>query len=192
MKPANTFRRTVTKLPPPPPLQTNNTQVTPHRPLLAPQHIVDWDSLPVSSALPPSDDPLLHQPISQPTSSIPITSEREPVHPRPSGDDLFSRPTNRRRIWESDDTLPPSSLPEPTPPSSSTAVTVNNTQSQALNSSQIPKPSNPTSILSSKEQFLSSLQDSLDIYDMPKAELEILIANIVREDQFAKLVSVFG
>lgn len=194
MKPTSTFRRTVTKLPAPA-SQNSNTQFILPKPPVVPQHVVDWDSLPVPSIPTPSDDRFDNQATTQPQSSILVTNELDLRHPRPSDDDEFSatdsRPSSRRRLWESDDPLPPSSLPDLTPPSSDTAVTTNDMSSQAVDESRAQKISEPSTGLDPQNSLLSSLQDSLNIYNMPKVELEALVAQIVREDQFAKLVSNF-
>ena len=195
MKPPGTFRRSVTKLPTQPVFGLKDDTQSQPRALVTATQPMDWDSLSSSAMAAPSDDILSSQQVTNTsiTGSTPGGEVRS-SYTRPAKNDVSfrddQRPSNRRRILEADNTLPPSSLPDSSPPTSDTVVSCIDQPT----TSTTERPCAPEPSLASppdhNADILSSLQESITIYDLPKSELESLVAQIVREDSFAKLVRI--
>ncbi|CCM01920.1 uncharacterized protein FIBRA_03992 [Fibroporia radiculosa] len=132
------------------------------------------------AGLPSSDDPNVSRPSSAITASSVLpdcsacTSSQAPVGiPEPVSDSTWSVSTPSRT---QSDMGPP-----PVPPHTTAPAQMSTSQTMGLT---------PTAnvIAPATESFLTSLSDSVYPYNLSRADLESLVARIVREDGFVKLL----
>ncbi|KAG6813368.1 hypothetical protein H0H92_011634 [Tricholoma furcatifolium] len=76
-------------------------------------------------------------------------------------------------------------LPNPSPPASSAKSDVDNVIDKASETTS----GSVTGTSSTSTEFLASLRESTQLYDLPRTQLEQLIGEVVREEGFPKLAS---
>lgn len=132
-----------------------------------------------SDPLPEAPLPVYNQPASSATFDQMLTSSFIPP-PTPSQYDTSSRPVISRPF-------PPSSqifLPDTPIPSSSQMFPA------PITPSQLPLQSGTKPPNTQADTFLESLMQSPTLYDLSRSQLEAVVAQVIREEGFIKLVCI--